>query len=358
MLRNILGQPASLLALLGGHAGDGFALAAAAKLVRAARGTVYFTGMGASLFAALPAVDRLRQRGVRVVATESSELLHYGAPALRREDVGVLISRSGGSVEVLRLAEKMRAAGMATLGVSNVRATQLEALVDLTLPIGSEPDQLIAVQTYTGTLAALLLLAEKTQGSDRWGALCAASLPALAAWIERCREASASWQAFLDVRQPLYLLGRGPALAAAHEGALLLHEAAKAPAVALSSGQFRHGPVEVVADGFRAIVLGSPQLTREVECSLAEDLMRMRADVRWLGPLGRHASAPSGVVPLAPWPEVDAALAPLFEIVPLQLAAYRLALWRGVAPGDFRFASEVTASESGFPLWEARLAKA
>ncbi len=41
-------------------------------------------------------------------------------------------------------------------------------------------------------------------------------------------------------------------------------------------------------------------------------------------------------------------LAPLFEIVPLQVAAYRLALWRGITPGDFRFVTEVTASESGF----------
>jgi glucosamine--fructose-6-phosphate aminotransferase (isomerizing) len=41
-------------------------------------------------------------------------------------------------------------------------------------------------------------------------------------------------------------------------------------------------------------------------------------------------------------------LAPVFEIVPLQVAAYRLALWRGITPGDFRFVSEVTSSESGF----------
>ena len=41
-------------------------------------------------------------------------------------------------------------------------------------------------------------------------------------------------------------------------------------------------------------------------------------------------------------------LAPLFEIVPLQVAAYRLALWRGITPGEFRFVSAVTSSESGF----------
>jgi hypothetical protein len=51
---------------------------------------------------------------------------------------------------------------------------------------------------------------------------------------------------------------------------------------------------------------------------------------------------------LVPWPEIPHELAPVFEIVPLQVAAYRLALWRSITPGDFRFVTEVTASESGF----------
>ena len=357
MLGNILGQPASLLALLAAHRAHSGPLTVAANLLRRARGTIYFTGMGASLFAALPAVDRLRLQGLRVQAVESSELLHYGSTALHRDDVGVLISRSGESVEVLHLTERMRAAGMPTIGVSNVSATTLESLSDTVLPVHSRPDQLIAVQTYTGTLTTLLLLAESTLGDPApWSELCAASLPALTAWTEQCLQSSASWQAFLDTRQPLYLLGRGPALASVHEGALLLHETAKAPVVALSCGQFRHGPVEVVANGFRAVVLGTPRLTREVDGSLAEDLLRMGAEVRWLGPVSGDPGS-SGVMPLVPWPEIDAALAPIFEIIPFQLASYRLALWRGIVPGDFRYASEITASESGFPLWEARLAR-
>jgi hypothetical protein len=44
--------------------------------------------------------------------------------------------------------------------------------------------------------------------------------------------------------------------------------------------------------------------------------------------------------------------------VPLQFAAYRIALWRGIVPGDFRYASEITAAESGFPLFQSNLAGA
>ena len=145
---------------------------------------------------------------------------------------------------------------------------------------------------------------------------------------------------------PLYLLGRGPSLASVHEGALLLHETAKTAAVGMSSGQFRHGPAEILSGDFRAVVFGTPPITQSLDRSLADDLFSAGAQARWIGPAGgdRHDHAPS----LVPWPEIAPVLAPLFEIVPLQAAAYRLALWRGITPGDFRFVTEVTASESGF----------
>ena len=147
---------------------------------------------------------------------------------------------------------------------------------------------------------------------------------------------------------PLYLLGRGPALASVYEGALLLHETAKTAAVGMSSGQFRHGPAEILSSDFRAVVFGSPPITRSLDRTLADDLFSAGAKARWIGPAAEAGDSRNHAPSLVPWPEIAPVLAPLFEIVPLQLAAYRLALWRGITPGDFRFVTEVTASESGF----------
>ena len=225
------------------------------------------------------------------------------------------------------------------------------------------------MQTYTGTLLLLLLLAAEAcsrgsdHGSERVADACLASLPELSLSIAESLGASEGWRDFLDQPEPLYLLGRGPALAAVQEGVLLLHETAKVSAVGMSSGQFRHGPVEVVSNRFRAIVLGSPEPTRSLDASLAGDLSRMAAQVRWIGP-ALEAGVASHVLSLGGWlrtaiePELDSLLAPLFEIVPLQVAAYRLALWRGITPGEFRFASEVTTGELGFPRLQATLAGA
>jgi glucosamine--fructose-6-phosphate aminotransferase (isomerizing) len=347
MMDNILGQPAShrgVLTLLQGNA----TLRAGAEQVRKVQGRIIFTGMGGSLFATLPAVSRLALQGFPVQAMESAELLHYGSATLRAGDVGVVVSRSGGSAEPVLLAEKMRQSGMTVVGVTNVPGSDLEQIADITVPIGSLADKLIAVQTYTGTVLALLLLAEEVLAaeSEKLGEECAAALPLLSAHIDECLRVSEGWQHWL-MGGPLYLLGRGPALASVYEGALLLHETAKTAAVGMSSGQFRHGPAEILSADFRAVVFGTPPITRALDRSLADDLFSTSAQARWIGPAaegGSHDHAPS----LVPWPRIAPVLAPLFDIVPLQAAAYRLALWRGITPGDFRFVTEVTASESGF----------
>jgi glucosamine--fructose-6-phosphate aminotransferase (isomerizing) len=360
MLENILGQPASHQRLLELHAHSLPQVRNCAAILRRARGRIVFTGMGASLFALLPAVSLLEQQGYAVQAIESAELLHYGIAGLRQDDVVVLVSRSGGSIEVLRLAEKLRAAAIPIVAATNVPGSELEHRADGMLHIGAQADQLIAVQTYTGTVLKMLLLAEEVQAesSERLSDACAAALPALRLTINECLAASDSWRPLLDSPQPLYLLGRGSALAAVQEAALLMHETAKAAAVAMSSGQFRHGPVETVSRDFRAIVFGSPAATRELDRALLDDLSRMGALVRWIGPPRDQKSSSEDEKMLISWPETDPLLAPLFEVVPMQVAAYCAAQWRGIVPGDFRHASEITASETGFPSSQAGLARA
>ena len=188
-------------------------------------------------------MSRLREHGYAAELTDSSELLHYGAATLRAGDVGIVVSRSGGSIEPVLLAEKMRAAGMTVIAATNVPGSRLEEVAHLTLHIGARADNLIAVQTYTGTVLALMLLAEQVSSGSTAGLseACHAALPTLAAHIEHCLQASDLWQSWL-MQAPVYLLGRGAALGSAGEGALLLHETAKVPAVSMSSGQFRHGP--------------------------------------------------------------------------------------------------------------------
>lgn len=358
MLDDIQGQASSLRRVLDLHMESRQAvLAECGRLIREAQGRIIVTGMGASFFAALPAVQALEAQGRRVCYTESAELLHFGASSMQKDDIALLISRSGGSIEVLRLAEKMQRSGTRVIGITNIAESKLAQVADVTLVIGSAPDQLIAVQTYTATVLALLLLAEQVRCSSvaSLAEQCATVLPLLKGFIDETLHESDRWEEFLQTSMPLYLLGRGSSLAAVSEGSLLFHETAKAATVGMSSGQFRHGPVEVVTKDFRAIVIGTPQATRHLDWSLASDLRSMGTSVCWIGPVPNDGG--KGILLMQPWPpEIPEPLMPLFDIVPLQVAAYRLAQWRGITPGNFRYAPEITQKESGFPLQDASLA--
>jgi glucosamine--fructose-6-phosphate aminotransferase (isomerizing) len=119
----------------------------------------------------------------------------------------------------------------------------------------------------------------------------------------------------------------------------------------MTAAQFRHGPVEVVDENFRAVIFGTRSTTAVLDAALANDLVRMGGQVRWIGP----DTSGTGTISLCPWPAgLPARFTSIAEIVPLQLAAYKKAELGGIRPGDFRWAPTITTSEAGFPVWGGR----
>ncbi|MFP5229475.1 MAG: SIS domain-containing protein [Acidobacteriota bacterium] len=344
LARNILAQRESLSAVLRHQCGEGAAaLAEAGALVRSGK-RLLITGIGASLHASIPLEYALCSVGVDAEAIEAGELLHYRYSVLR-DSVVVVVSRSGESVEVAKLLDLVKGRNK-IIGVSNEPQSLLARSADVAIHIGSLADEIVAIQTYTGTLLALhLFLSSVTHTAPSAVDAMHASLPAFRSLVESSMKDLPTWDEFLGVDSPIYLLGRGPSRASAQEGALLFHEVAKSPAVSMASASFRHGPVEVVDRTFHALIFTSPEKTRNLDLALAEDLMRFGGRVRVIGPSLQRAGLSVANCEL---PEIPEGLAPLFEIVPVQVAALRLAELRGIRPGSFRYAPQVTVDEARF----------
>ena len=113
--------------------------------------------MGSSMSAAIPAAYYLESHGFAAEVVETSEWLHFGA-GWPRAGAAVLVSRSGETIEIVKLLPKASAAGQ-TIGVTNVRGTKLDRDAKHSIFINSDADRMVAIQTYTGTMATLLLLA-------------------------------------------------------------------------------------------------------------------------------------------------------------------------------------------------------
>jgi glucosamine--fructose-6-phosphate aminotransferase (isomerizing) len=342
--RNIFSQGESLSAVLLHQRGQGApALREAASLLRSGK-PILITGIGASFFASLPLEYALSAAGKDARAIEAGELLHYRSNAVR-DSVAVLVSRSGESVEIARLLEALK--GRTTIiGVSNEPQSQLARHADISIHVGSLADEIVAIQTYTGTLLTLYLLAGHiTDTVEANEATAEKLLPAFATAVESHMGRLHEWDDFLNVGSPIYLLARGPSCASAHEGALLLHEVAKSPAVAMAAASFRHGPVEVVDRQFRGLIFTPHGRTQKLNLSLAADLTGFGGQVRVIGPPHPEFETSS---PFCELPVVPESLAPLFEIVPVQAAALRMAELHGIRPGSFRYAPQVTVDEANF----------
>lgn len=348
LLENIFNQPQALRQIAKYQVGDGYdPLARAAALLKSKK-RIVLSGMGASCFACIPFQYMLSERGLYATTVDTAELLYFMPSIIGPETAVVLVSRSGESVEVIKLIPVLRERGASIIGIVNVADSTLGSSSDETIVMNCPADQMVAIQTYTGTVAVLALLAAEAFGElDQASAEIEATAQVLSGWIPACVAASEQWRAFLESEAALYLLGRGSALGAVSEGVLLMHETAKASAVGMQAGQFRHGPVEVVDSKFRGIIIGTETATRQLDNRLGDDLTRMGAQVRWIGPTIRD----SQVVPLCQWPEdLPSRFTSVAEVIPLQLSSYRKAELRGVRPGEFRWAPLVTTSESGFSL--------
>ena len=120
-------------------------------------------------------------------------------------------------------------------------------------------------------------------------------------------------------------------------------EARKSPASAMGTGEFRHGPQEMLREGLRIGMWLDGKRMRQEDLALVSDLRKLGAKVMVTGQ-GLSASMAELALCLPPIP---ADWQFLTDIVPVQLAAERLAGLRGMDCDSFRICSYIVESEGG-----------
>src|SRR3984957_12060118 len=136
--------------------GDGLpSILQAAELLKSGR-QVLITGIGASLFASISLQYGLWSSGIAATLIEAAEVLHY-CHATYSDAIFIIVSRSGESIEITRLLSLVK--GRQTIvAVTNESASTLAREADITLHLNSPLDEMVAIQTYTGTLLTLFAL--------------------------------------------------------------------------------------------------------------------------------------------------------------------------------------------------------
>jgi glutamine---fructose-6-phosphate transaminase (isomerizing) len=339
-LQDILRQPDELRSVIELLRGQG-RLQAAAAAVQAAR-HVYLTGIGASYNAALGAASHFHSAGRPVYLLDAAELLH--SARIPPDSLLIVLSRSGRSIEIVKLLEKARVADATIVGVTNFPdgALAQQATIPLILPVA--PDHGISANTYVSLAAGAAAIASADAARGLGAQLASALLAAIAATAREIpawqrQLAQSSW---LAPGATYCFLARGASLASAYGAQLLWEEGVKVAALAMGTDSFRHGPQEIVTTGMR-FAIWIDEGMREADLSVARDLRRLGASVMLIGS-SVPADAGDLVLQIPSWPS---GWQFLMDIIPPQLAAEALARMSGVDCDQFRFASYVVEGDKG-----------
>jgi glucosamine--fructose-6-phosphate aminotransferase (isomerizing) len=343
LLNDILRQPQELIgALRSLLENERSRLERAASVLNQAK-SVYLTGIGASWHAAMAAGSFFHAEGRPVSLIEASELLRFSR--LAPDSAIVIVSRSGRSVEIVNLLRKARSAGAKIVAITNAPESPLALECDASVCVGLPFDHAVSVTMYTALAMAAGLVASATVGQDGIlpnGPSLTESLLSVEKSIDLWREKieASRW---ISMSLSVYFLARGASLASCHEARLLWEEAAKAPATAMSTGGFRHGPQETVYPGMRFCLWLDQHLMRAEDLEVAEDLRRLGASVMLIGEdLSDEAGDLVFSLPRSPqgWQF-------LIDVIPAQLAAERLSRLRGVDCDSLRFCPYIVENEGG-----------
>ena len=151
---------------------------------------------------------------------------------------------------------------------------------------------------------------------------------------------------FLGFESPICFIGRGYSFTSAQISALIALEAATLRCASFSAGQFRHGPVERLREGFVSVFYFWATAVGDIKTALLENML-------WRG--GRALDPSNGdQVPGLPesdqpkvvsFPPVASATAQILEVIPTQTLQFPFSPARGFVPVDFLNNSKITAVE-------------
>lgn len=306
---------------------------------------VILTGMGGSLYSAYGTWLRLSQGlPVPVSLWDTSELIQQAPGLLREATLVVAISQSGESVELVRMAE-IDAATSVRVSITNTRDNSLSRWAHLSLATVVGPEQTVSTKTYTAGLVALhmferLLLRQ----GDGLEADIAGLADAMEAALPEFGNGASDLVGFIGHQDPIMFIGRGASYASAAMAALVTAEAAKAHTQALTGGQFRHGPLELVREGFCAVMFMGDGQTRDLNRKTAADIAAFGGRCLIIAPEGASAGG-SGDIRTLSLPRVAEGLLPALEIIPIQMMMVPMAIARGFEPAKFLNGSKVTVIE-------------
>ncbi|PKN86893.1 MAG: hypothetical protein CVU46_06115 [Chloroflexi bacterium HGW-Chloroflexi-8] len=292
---------------------------------------IYFIGCGTSYNACVSGAvffNRIANRAVfPVAATQFMAQYHQ---SISSEDIGIFVSQSGETKDVLNAVEIAKKRGMRIYSLVNVVGSTLTKKSEIWLPLACGYEISVpATKTFTNQLIAFLYLAyrmgdKSLDDFDKLPDLMENEIKKSTSIVQKALPFVQDWN-------DLYCLGYGLSFPIALEGALKLKEITYSHCEGMLSTEFKHGPLAAVTNRYPVIFVSTlndiPLIIsgiNEVTCrggfaiAVGPENENLRANANYLIPVTKSTDEISSIL----------------SVIPLQLISYYMCLARGFDP-DF-----------------------
>ncbi len=292
---------------------------------------IYFIGCGTSYNACVSGAvffNRIANRTVIPIAAPQFNAQYQNT--INEQDVGIFVSQSGETKDVLNAVEIASQHGMKIYSLVNVVGSTLtkKSLRWLPLTCGYEIS-VPATKTFTNQLLAFLYLAFRVAGKNSQEIftlpdLMQTVLGTAEQMVDQITPYFKDWNDF-------YCLGYGVTYPIALEGALKIKEITYAHCEGMLSTEFKHGPLAAVTRNYPVIFISSSADIPLIISGINETTCRTGLAIV-IGP--ENKSLRENASHLLPLPNVGDEILSILEVIPLQLLSYSLSISKGFNP-DF-----------------------
>jgi glutamine---fructose-6-phosphate transaminase (isomerizing) len=305
---------------------------------------VIFTGMGSSINAAYPAKYLLARHGIAASIEPASELFYDLLGAVTPDTLVIAASQSGETIETNKVLAALEKHGRVWV-VANEETSHMATCGRPFFPLKAESETRTSSKSYTNSLAMLYLIAEQIAAVPRSAsdlqqdALVDAVEAALAHAAGVTEQMLDHWRS-LD---RLQAVARGASLASAHEFSLIVAENTSIFVQPIDGGAFRHGYNYLAGEDRNILLFVAESRTAELLMGVAAQVAGQGGRVVVLSTAASSKIESDHRLLRLQLPSIGSDLAPLLEILPLEILALKLAQQEGRDPG--KLASKVQMEE-------------
>ena len=267
----------------------------------------------------------------------ASEFRYRDAPLDPQEDLLLVISQSGETVDTLAAMEKARSQGLRCISLVNAVGSQAARLADGVIYLNARPEIGVAsTKAFTSMLVASYMLAVYL--GQELGVLDLnrreqllqdlVELPGLVGkLLANTDEYEALARCYFQRRDFLFL-GRGVNYPIALEGALKLKEISYIHAEGYPAGEMKHGPIALIDGQMPVVAIAVRDQVHDKMLSNIEQVRARGGTVIAVATAGDEEIAAKATHTVFV-PAASPLLTPVLTTIPLQYLAYYIAVLRG-----------------------------